>query len=511
MVESLRRLIPRFYSDSEGNPRVKDHKRDFRYIYMSLTAWSASTPLAMLSDPEKCWELLCQIEDLRCHTDPSFKEKVKPRREFPADLFELSGIGQANMGSPMIVEEGAESIQELPDEVVITPAEIEGEIVEEEVETLEVAEELVAFGLEWKTYLKRVINQDKQRTPSVSIKAATKFFGCPDELDASFEVSVSAAEGEVDVRIECRRTRHEFRMFPESIVSDCDEGDLLRFDKAEDGHFKMYVIRQSDSEDSVEFDLLGEENHLLLEDVLNVPHSSEEPLVRNQVEQRSCVLFMCELKNDVRERFNGAKFMVGWCFEKDWERTVGTDKPFSDRLSKLEGRWRNAVKRILTAGESPRRNVSFMDRPAKAAEMAMSKTRLGRRTISFVKVMEGAEEDDEHGQDPVVIFLCSTKPRVKRREMVNLVIRQCSLAKWKELEGFHEVGYKGQTLLNELKDSRINDHLQRVMFDEGIREVGAGEDADERMEVWKVELASARRRALLESEFRELMGLTADA
>ena len=511
MVESLRRLIPRFFSDADGNKRLTSHY-DFRYTYIGLTAWSASTPLAMLSDPEKCWELLCQIEDLHFRQNPSLEKRVKPRCEFPADVFELSGIGQSAVGSSMIVEEGAESIPELSDEVVTTPAEIEGEIVEEEVETQEVAEELVAFGPEWKTYLKRVINQDKQRTPSVSIQAATKFFGCPDELDASFEVSVSAADGEVDVRIECRRTRHEFRMFPESIVSDFDEGDLLRFDKAEDGHFKMYVIRQSDSEDSVEFDLLGEENHLLLEEELNVPHSPSESASPDQFEQRSCVLFMCELKPDVRERFDGAKSMVGWCFEEDWERTVGQDKPFSDRLGKLDGRWRDVIYKILTRqnGESPRK-VSFMDRRAKAAEMAMSKTRLGRRTISFVEVMEGGEKENETSPDPMVIFLCSTKSNVKRRERVNLVIRQCPLPKWKELEGFHEIGYRGQTLLNKLKDSRINDHLQRVMFDENMREVGAGEDADERMEAWKVELASARRRAMLESEFRELMGLKADA
>ena len=99
---------------------------------------------------------------------------------------------------------------------------------------------------------------------------------------------------------------------------------------------------------------------------------------------------------------------------------------------------------------------------------------------------------------------------MKRREQISLVIRQCPLSKWRELEGFYEVGFRRQALLKELSDSRINDHLNRVMLDEGMRELGAGEDAEERMEAWKVELASARRRAMLESEFRELMGLEAD-
>ena len=511
MVEPLRRLIPRFYSDADGNARFRNHS-DFDYIYKGLTAWSASTPIAMLSDPKTCWELLCQIEDLHFRMDPSLEKRVGPRREFPADVFESSGIGQSAAGSTMIVEEGAELTLERTDEDGSTTAELAGEVVDEEVEIQEAEEELVAFGPEWKTYLKRVINQDKERTPSVSVLAATKFFGCPDELDASFEVSVSTVDGEVDLRIECRRTRHEFRMFPEGIVSECDEGDVLRFDKTDDGQFNLHVIRQSESDDSIEFDRLGEENHLLLEEGLDVPCPPAAPVAPDQLEQRSCALFMCELKPEVRERFDGARFMVGWCFEEDWERTVGQDKPFSDRLGKLDGGWRDMIYKILTRlnGESPRK-ASFMDVEANAAEMAKSKTRMGRRTISFVEVMEGVDEEDEPGPEPVVIFLCSTKSKVKRREQINLVIRQCPLSKWRELEGFHEVGFRGQVLLTELSDSRINDHLQRVMLDEGMREVCAGEDAVEKMEAWKVELASARRRAMLESEFRELMELEADA
>lgn len=512
MVEPLRRLIPRFYSDADGNSRFKNHS-DFDYIYKGLTAWSASTPMAMLSDPKTCWELLCQIEDLHFRMDPSLEKRVGPRREFPADVFELSGIGQSAAGSAMIFEEGAElTTKQRADEDGSALAELAGEVIEEEVGTQEAAEEPVAFGPEWKTYLKRVINQDKERTPSVSVQAATKFFGCPDELDASFEVSVSTSDGEVDVTIECRRTRHEFRMFPEGIVSGCDEGDVLRFDKTDDGQFNLHVIRQSESDDSIEFDRLGEENHLLLEEELDVPCPPAAPNLPGQVEQRSCVLFMCELKPEVRERFDGARFMVGWCFEEDWERTVGQDKPFSDRLGKLDGGWRDMIYKILTRqnGESPRK-VSFMGVEASAAEMAKSKTRMGRRTISFKEVMGGVEEEGEPGVDLAVIFICSTKRTVKRREQVNLVIRQCPLSKWRELEGFYEIGFRGQTLLKELSDSRINDHLQRVMLDEGMREVGAGEDAVERMEAWKVELASAGRRAMLESEFRELMGLEADA
>ena len=406
MVEPLRRLIPRFYSDADGNARFKNHKNDFRHIYKGLTAWSASTPIAMLSDPKTCWELLCQIEDLHFRMDPSLEKRVGPRREFPADVFELSGIGQSPVRSCMIVEEGAELTLERTDEDGSTTAELPGEVVGEEIQNA--AEEPVAFGPQWKTYLKRVINQDKEKTPSVSVKAATKFFGCPDELDASFEVSISTDDGEVYVRIERRRTRHEFRMFPKGIVSECDEGDVLRFDKTEAGQFNLHVIRQSESDDSIEFDRLGEENHLLLEEELDVPCSPAAPPVLGQVEQRSCALFMCELKPEVRERFDGARFMVGWCFEEDWERTVGQDKPFSDRLGKLDGGWRDVIYKILTRqnGESPRK-VSFKDVEAKAAEMAKSKTRLGRSTISFKEVLGGEEEEGEPGMDPAVIFLRS--------------------------------------------------------------------------------------------------------
>ena len=137
-------------------------------------------------------------------------------------------------------------------------------------------------------YLKKVLNQDVERTFSVSNKAANDFFNL--QLDHGQEKDILLNyidnNSSVETRFNKRKTRNEHRFFPEyrEIIN---EDDILLFTKSGDD-YSMEVIYSNDERFEDLSHLLDGANHLLT-DHLTGNHNnstktnamSEQPL--NQI------------------------------------------------------------------------------------------------------------------------------------------------------------------------------------------------------------------------------------
>ena len=116
-------------------------------------------------------------------------------------------------------------------------------------------------------YIKRVLNQDVERTFSISNESATDFFML--ELDNGEEQFVSIYyknENQIeDSVIQKRNTRNEYRFFPKH-KENIQEGDILLFQNIEDG-YTMEVFKQGNLFETLDI-LLNGNNHLLTDSLL---------------------------------------------------------------------------------------------------------------------------------------------------------------------------------------------------------------------------------------------------
>lgn len=116
-------------------------------------------------------------------------------------------------------------------------------------------------------YIKRVLNQDVERTFSISNESATDFFML--ELDNGEEQFVSIYyknENQIEETvIQKRNTRNEYRFFPKH-KENIQEGDILLFQNIEDG-YTMEVFKQGNLFEALDI-LLNGNNHLLTDSLL---------------------------------------------------------------------------------------------------------------------------------------------------------------------------------------------------------------------------------------------------
>lgn len=116
-------------------------------------------------------------------------------------------------------------------------------------------------------YIKRVLNQDVERTFSISNESATDFFML--KLDNGEEQFVSIYyknENQIEETvIQKRNTRNEYRFFPKH-KENIQEGDILLFQNIEDG-YTMEVFKQGNLFEALDI-LLNGNNHLLTDSLL---------------------------------------------------------------------------------------------------------------------------------------------------------------------------------------------------------------------------------------------------
>jgi hypothetical protein len=118
------------------------------------------------------------------------------------------------------------------------------------------------------TYMKRVIQQDLDRTASISVDAASQFFNLTNGITER-QISVSVDQINFDILVKKRDTREEYRIFLTPIyrVFPFDVGDVLIFTRdSELTNFQLNISRKDSNDGNYNeySNLLAGENHRIL-------------------------------------------------------------------------------------------------------------------------------------------------------------------------------------------------------------------------------------------------------
>ena len=142
-------------------------------------------------------------------------------------------------------------------------------------------------GNEIRYYIKRVLNQDVERTFSISNESATDFFELELENGEEHTISLNYVNENKteETVIQKRNTRNEHRFFPE-YRNEIEESDILLFQN-NNGDYSMEIIKPGEQFENLDLLLTGK-NHLLtnsiqIEHGINLKESkmSNQPL--NQI------------------------------------------------------------------------------------------------------------------------------------------------------------------------------------------------------------------------------------
>ncbi len=112
-------------------------------------------------------------------------------------------------------------------------------------------------------YLKKIVNQDIERTASISVEAAKDFFKF-ENSQVEKRITISMNNSEYLILIKKRDTRMEFRIFLNSLINDSSisEDDILVFyNSSRSDYFNLEIINQNNQEYKEYSSLLGLNNH----------------------------------------------------------------------------------------------------------------------------------------------------------------------------------------------------------------------------------------------------------
>ena len=121
-------------------------------------------------------------------------------------------------------------------------------------------------------YLKKVINQDIERTPTFNIEAIHNFFNIDIQHGATItkRIRLSQCNVEFDIEFKHRATRNEYRIFLRELFKRINPsaGDILIFSKINDILFECEYIGQSNPMyTDLENNYLQNKNHQLLNSI----------------------------------------------------------------------------------------------------------------------------------------------------------------------------------------------------------------------------------------------------
>ena len=127
--------------------------------------------------------------------------------------------------------------------------------------------EKISYHKDNRCYVKRIVQQDIDRTPSVSVDAALNFF---DYNGSTLVIDVSIENKQFSFEIDKRNTRNEYRMYIRPLRSELkySKDDLLIFSK-EGGTYKIDVIKPMSKYFKVYDELqklLGNNQHVTIKD-----------------------------------------------------------------------------------------------------------------------------------------------------------------------------------------------------------------------------------------------------
>lgn len=119
-------------------------------------------------------------------------------------------------------------------------------------------------------YLKRIINQDLQRTPTMNVEAVHNFFKLDLNSGETRVITIRSVQTNTDHKVifKRRNTRGEYRVFLNELLKEVmpTEGDLLIFRKIEKDRFSCEFINHTSSKYQKLAKLLkNDENHLVSE------------------------------------------------------------------------------------------------------------------------------------------------------------------------------------------------------------------------------------------------------
>ncbi len=216
----------RFYKD---NSKVYSDT-EFRIFYKELNALGATKPLVLMTE-EDVYDFLKKVEKL-----------FYPQNSRKADYstFKVKAIARA-----------AE-----PEKENYPDSSINGEKLKEQ-----------PLQYERRLYIKKIVAQDIERTPSISKDAAVIFFNFNKDYGEVSYANLLYRGIEKMVSIKKRKTRSEYRIFLNQIRSSLgfDLHDIIVFEKKNDGYSVKILNKERDWKSYSEFEsFLAGENHLLM-------------------------------------------------------------------------------------------------------------------------------------------------------------------------------------------------------------------------------------------------------
>ena len=119
------------------------------------------------------------------------------------------------------------------------------------------------YLFEWKYYIKRVLNQDVERSFSISNEAATDFFilQLNNGQDQQLDLNYINNNQKITTRFNKRNTRNEYRFFPD-YHEEMEEDDILLFTRSGHGYSIEIIKKNNESFEGIN-NLLELRNHLL--------------------------------------------------------------------------------------------------------------------------------------------------------------------------------------------------------------------------------------------------------
>lgn len=119
------------------------------------------------------------------------------------------------------------------------------------------------YSFDWTYYIKRVLNQDVERSFSISNEAATDFFilQLNNGQDQQIQLNYIDNNQKITTRFNKRNTRNEYRFFPD-YHEEMEEDDILLFTRSSHGYSIEIIKKNNESFEGIN-NLLELRNHLL--------------------------------------------------------------------------------------------------------------------------------------------------------------------------------------------------------------------------------------------------------
>lgn len=119
------------------------------------------------------------------------------------------------------------------------------------------------YSFDWTYYIKRVLNQDVERSFSISNEAATDFFilQLNNGQDQQLDLNYINNNQKITTRFNKRNTRNEYRFFPD-YHEEMEEDDILLFTRSGHGYSIEIIKKNNESFEGIN-NLLELRNHLL--------------------------------------------------------------------------------------------------------------------------------------------------------------------------------------------------------------------------------------------------------